>query len=130
MLEQGVSGAIWTLVLVPTIIMGFRDTLARWYNEAAIYLIRPFDTDRNVNTPEVCRVADAEGKRSRVLIQKYKYFGLSGATRGVWFSFISDDNKIMEPCHVSLTEWGGFLKTGPKEEVPEDLYRMLESKTM
>lgn len=125
---DSIKGTLWALVLFPTIVTTFKDAVARWYNEASVYLIRPFDTDRDPNTPEICRVTNADGKRELVVIHRYKYFGLSAATRGVWYSYVTDNGEYCEDCHVTLTEWGKFLKTSQYRKTPAALKGLLQDK--
>ncbi|MEM0979920.1 MAG: hypothetical protein AAGH78_06560 [Cyanobacteria bacterium P01_H01_bin.58] len=100
--------------LLPLLLALFKREIASLYQSWAIYHSRPFDQDRNPNTPDRCQLYNpSTGLWENILIEKYE-FSLNQDKRGVFI------------CHPVAED----EKTWARERIPFDVWASMRKRTM
>lgn len=107
-----------TLVGIGTLLLSlvaavFKRELVSLYQSWSIYNSRPFDQDRQPDTPDHCQLYD-QGKWEDILIEKYQ-FSLKQDERGVFI------------CH-KVTD-GGSVRWA-RERIPFDEWAKMRKRTI
>lgn len=115
-INKWVIGLLGT-VLLPILAALFKREIAALYKAWAIYNSRPFDRDRNPNTPDQCQLYNpATGDWEEVLIEKYS-FSLNRDKRGVFI------------CHA-VTDGAGGPTRWARERIPFDVWADMRKRTL
>ncbi|WP_353258518.1 hypothetical protein [Prochlorothrix hollandica] len=96
-------------ILVPLLAGLFKSEIIGIYQTWALYNVRPFDEDRNPNTPDRCQLhSAATGQWSDITIEKY-CFSLNKNKAGVYIRHLLPDNKTAAE-QISFEAWAGMRK--------------------
>jgi len=117
MLEAMGGAWVWTVLLLPVLVGVFKSEIGKIITSWRIYRSRPFDTDRDTDTPEICMLGNpATGGSSYCVILDYIFWAKS-VNRGVDVAIISPDFTGMTKRHFTFADWGGAVKT----QIPEGI---------
>ena len=124
-------------VTVPLIAALFKNEIANFYKALTVFSTRPFDEDRDPNTPDSCQLYNAaSGEWQDILIERYA-FSLNKNKRGV-FVYHPIDGKLAPKKdwaaeRIPLIQWADMRKrTIPQPlaaQLEEDLSRNLARNT-
>ena len=116
-IQQLILGA--GTLLLPLLIALFKSEIAALYQSWAIYNSRPFDRDRNPDTPDRCQLYNsATGEWEDILIEKYQ-FSVDRDKRGVFIRHAVNDGEtvLWARERIPFDVWATMRKrTVPKTE--------------
>lgn len=96
-------------VLFPLLAALFKNEISNLYKSWTIYNARPFDADRDPNTPDRCQLhSAATGNWSNILIERY-CFSLNQNEAGVYIRHLLPDGKTSAE-RIPLLAWAGMRK--------------------
>ncbi|NER80597.1 MAG: hypothetical protein F6K42_13685 [Leptolyngbya sp. SIO1D8] len=108
-------------LLFPLLIALFKQEIASVYQSWAVYNSRPFDKDRNPNTPDRCQLYNsATGSWETILIEKYQ-FSLDRDRRGVFICHAIGDQEVKQWARerIPFDVWAGMRKRSLPETEAE-----------
>ena len=124
-MENMNTDLLWTMILLPVFAGIFKSEIANTWAAWCVYKDRPFDLDRDPNTPEICMMCNgATGEWGLVIIHRYVFWRLQSARRGVWFSHVTRDGLLSR--HVGLIEWGKLPKGAVTQAVDSHTMGILQ----
>ena len=92
-------------VALPVVAGIFKNEISNLFKALDAYTSRPFDTDRNPDTPEVCELLNgATGQWGKIEIERYK-MSLSKSKRGVFIKYPGGQQE-----KISLVAWAKMRK--------------------
>lgn len=92
-------------VLLPVIAAVFKKEIGGLWKAWSIYRARPFDEDRDPNTPSTCQVLNgATGKWGDIIIEQY-VMSLKKSKRGVYLKYPTGERE-----KISLLDWADMRK--------------------
>lgn len=98
-----------TAILIPAAAAFFKEELNSFLDDWRIYHSRPFDKDRNPNTPDYCQLFyEATGQWKMVAIERYT-FGILPSARKVWIRHPIPDGRWAQE-KISLSKWAQLRK--------------------
>ncbi|MEY2978175.1 MAG: hypothetical protein ACO3NK_02150 [Prochlorotrichaceae cyanobacterium] len=96
-------------IVLPLLAGLFKNEISNLYKAWTVYKSRPFDADRDPNTPDRCQLQSAAtGEWSDITIEKY-CFSLNSDVAGVYITHQLPDGKTASE-RIPLTVWAGMRK--------------------
>ncbi len=115
---ENLATQIWIGIIgvIASFIVGlFKKELGTMWTAWRVYKSRPFDSDRDPNTPDRCEIfgENAQGGKDfeEVEIIKYCFWTWNRDKRGVYINHLLPDGK-KAPRKISLCDWGNLIKRG------------------
>jgi len=93
------------MIVIPVVVGIFKTEIFNFFKAWSIYRARPFDKDRNPNTPDSCQVlCTATGKWISITILKY-VMSFDKVKRGVYIRYYNQTEE-----KLSLIDWANMRK--------------------
>ena len=119
-------------IIVPLFVILLKKEIIKLYKSWSVFQTRPFDEDRDPNSPDSCQVYDsATGQWNDILIARYS-FSLDKNQRGVFVFHPVDGqlgaDKDWAAERIPLLVWADMRKRQRPKPLDSELAKVLKDK--